>query len=82
MTVTTTEARKNLFSLIREVNEDFTEIEITSKHGSAVLVSKEMFDSLQETAYLLQSPKNAERLLEGLRQARSGEVETHQLFEV
>ncbi len=36
---------------------------------------------LMETVYLLQSPKNAERLRESMAQARSGEAQPHELIE-
>ncbi|WP_372456932.1 type II toxin-antitoxin system Phd/YefM family antitoxin [Microbacterium allomyrinae] len=42
--------------------------------GSAVLMSKDEFDSLVETSYLLRSPENARRLLSAMEQARSGEI--------
>jgi antitoxin YefM len=35
--------------------------------GDVVLVAKEDYDSLEETAYLLSSPENARRLFEALR---------------
>ena len=41
MAITTSEARRDLFGLIERVNLDHTEVEITSKRGSAVLMSKE-----------------------------------------
>lgn len=63
MAITASEARKNLFPLIKKVNEDHDAIEIVSKHGNAVLVSAEDFSALQEGAYLLRSPANARRLL-------------------
>lgn len=81
MAITTSEARRDLFGLIERVNLDHTEIEITSKRGSAVLMSKDEYDSLVETSYLLRSPKNARRLLNALASARDGEVEEHDLLE-
>ncbi|WP_024366966.1 type II toxin-antitoxin system Phd/YefM family antitoxin [Arthrobacter sp. TB 26] len=69
MAITTSEARRNLVRLIERVNLDRTEIEIMSKHGSAVLMSKAEYDSLVETSYLLQSPANAHRLMSALRSA-------------
>jgi antitoxin YefM len=71
--ITASEARKNLFPLIEQVNEDRTAIEITSRRGSAVLLSRSEYDSLEETAHLLRAPANARRLLESLDQARSGD---------
>lgn len=73
MAVTATEARKNLFSLIRQVNEDRAPIEITSRNGDAVLMSRADHDALAETAHLLRVPANAAHLLESLQQARSGQ---------
>lgn len=79
MAVTASEARKNFFPLIEKVNADRVPVEITSKRGDAVLLSRADYEELEETAYLLRAPANARRLLESLEQARRGEVETHDL---
>lgn len=79
--ITATDARKNLFGLIRQVNDDHAPVEVVSKHGNAVIISKADYDALTETDYLLRSPKNAERLLDSLERARRGEVEYHDLTE-
>jgi antitoxin YefM len=79
MSVTPGEARRDLARLIERVNLDHTEIEIVSKRGSAVLMSKDEFDALVETSYLLTSPANAHRLMSALQSVRSGETFTHEL---
>jgi antitoxin YefM len=79
MAITASEARRNLFPLIEQVNQDRTPIEITSKRGDAVLISIDDYHALEETAYLLRSPANVRRLLESLDQARSGAAQEHQL---
>ena len=79
--ITATEARKNLFGLIQKVNDDHAPVEVVSKHGNAVLISKDDYDALTETEYLLRSPKNAERLLNSIERARRGEVEHRDLIE-
>ncbi len=81
MAITTSEARRDLFGLIERVNLDQTEVEITSKRGSAVLMSKDEYDALVETSYLLRSPKNAQRLLSALEAARAGQAVEHGLVE-
>jgi len=81
MAITASEARSDLFGLIERVNLDHDEIEITSKRGSAVLMSKGEYDALIETAYLLRSPKNARRLIDALESARSGDVTEHELID-
>jgi antitoxin YefM len=77
--ITASEARKNLFPLIEQVNDDRTPVEITSRRGDAVLLSRADYDALEETAHLLRVPANAKRLLESLQQARSGRREHHEL---
>lgn len=81
MSVTASEARKQLFPLIEKVNNDRVVVEITSRRGNAVLISADEFAALEETAYLLRVPANAKRLLESLQQARSGDRHEHELAE-
>lgn len=79
MAITASEARKNLFPLIEQVNTDHVPVEITSKRGGAVLISGDDFRALEETAHLLRSPANVRRLLESLDQARAGTMQEHAL---
>jgi antitoxin YefM len=81
MALTASEARKHLFPLIEQVNDDRQPVEITSKRGDAVLMARSDYDALTETAYLLRVPANAQRLLESLNQARQGRLEAHDLSE-
>lgn len=81
MAITTSEARRDLFGLIERVNLDHSEVEITSKRGSAVLMSKDEYDSLVETSYLLRSPENARRLLSAMDSTRTGDVTERELLE-
>lgn len=64
MAITASEARRNLFPLIQQVNDDRAPVEITSKHGRAILISADEWEAWQETAYLFRSPANARRLLD------------------
>ena len=50
------EARANLFRLVEQVNKDHLPRQITSRKGNAVLLSKDDWDSLQETLYLQSIP--------------------------
>lgn len=79
--ITATEARRNLFGLIQQVNDDRSPVEVVSKHGNAVLISKDDYDAMTETAYLLRNPVGAKRLLDALERAKRGEVEAHELAE-
>jgi antitoxin YefM len=77
--ITASEARKNLFPLIEQVNEDRVPVEITSRRGDAVLLSRADYDALEETAHLLRAPANARRLIGSLQQAMSGDRTEHEL---
>lgn len=72
MAITASEARRDLVRLIERVNLDRTEVEIVSKRGSAVLMSKDEYDALLETSYLIRSPANARRLMSAMESAREG----------
>jgi antitoxin YefM len=79
--ISVTDARRNLFSIVQQVNDDHAPVEVVSKHGNAVIISKDDYDAITETAYLLRNAKGAERLLAALDRARRGEIETHELRE-
>jgi antitoxin YefM len=79
MSITASEARRNLFPLIEQVNDDRAPVEITSKRGDAVLMSRADYDALEETAHLLRSPANARRLIESLNQALAGDRQVRPL---
>lgn len=80
--ITATDARKNLFGLIQQVNDDHAPVEVVSKHGNAVIMSKDDYDAMAETAYLLRNPRGAKRLLAAFERAKRGDVEYHDLIEV
>ncbi|NJK67281.1 MAG: type II toxin-antitoxin system prevent-host-death family antitoxin [Microcoleus sp. CSU_2_2] len=70
--VTSTEAKANLDELCEQVINDRDAIIITRKNGENVaLIAADELASLLETVYLLRSPKNAERLLSALKQAKA-----------
>ena len=73
--VTYTQARANLAALCNEVAAD-REAVIIHRRGAedVALVSAAEFRSLVETAHLLRSPRNAQRLLRALGRAQAQTV--------
>ena len=69
---TYTEARANLAALCDEVAES-REVLIIHRRGAkdVALVAADELEAIAETAHLLRSPKNAQRLLTALLRARS-----------
>lgn len=74
---TYTNLRANLARLCDKVSKD-QEIVIVNRRGAddVALVSAEELSSLMETAHLLRSPANVERLTAALTRARSGMPKT------
>lgn len=64
--INATNARKNLYRLIEELSKSHEPIHITSKKGSAVLISEEDWKAIQETLYLLSIPGMHESIKEGM----------------
>ena len=77
MSIQTTysKAHADLAQLFDEVTEN-QEIVIVTRRGAqdVAFVAAEELASLQETAHLLRSPKNAERLLAALTRAQAGKT--------
>jgi antitoxin YefM len=69
---TYSELRANLKSALDRAVEDHVVIVVErARGGDAVLMSREDYESLNETAYLLRSPANAQRLLAANSRAKS-----------
>lgn len=67
-----TNARSNLAKTMEKVCDDHDPVIITRRNeSSVVMMSLEDFQALEETAYLLRSPKNARRLLDSIAQLES-----------
>ena len=80
--VTYSQARGNLAQTMDKVCDDHSPIIITRKsQRSVVMISLEDYQALEETAYLLRSPKNARRLLESIAELESGGGTERELIE-
>lgn len=78
-TITAGEARKSLFPLFGQVNEDHSAVTITSKASNGVLLSEDDYKAGQTTLYLLSTPANARRLFEAIEHSERGEFQAHEL---
>ena len=60
-------ARSNLAKTMEQVCDDHAPIAINRKgKGAVVMMSMADYQALEETAYLLRSPKNTRRLIESI----------------
>ncbi len=66
-TITATEARRRLYSLVDDVAEFHDPVQIVGKRNSAFLVSEEDWRAIQETLYLSSIPEMRESIRDGLK---------------
>ena len=78
--ITYTTARANLADTMDRVCDDHEPIIITRNSRQAVvMMSLDDFKALEETSYLLRSPKNARRLLESIASLEAGQGKERKL---
>jgi antitoxin YefM len=71
---TYSQAREKLATLLDRVTDDLEVVFISRRRGKRVaMIDAAEYEGLLETAHLLRSPRNAERLWLALDQARRGE---------
>ena len=85
MTIETTysQAREQLKSLMDRAVDDREIIMVKRRTGGDVaMIAADELQSVMETAHLLRSPKNAQRLLAALARARTESLATTQMTEL
>ncbi len=66
-TLSASEARKRLYSLVDEVKETHVPVQIVGKRSSAILVSEEDWRAIEETLYLTSIPGIRESIKKGMK---------------
>ena len=81
-TLSSTDLRANLSSVMDQVNDDHEPVIVTRAKGKpVVMVSLEDWASMDETAYLLSSPANRRALLTSIEQLNAGQRVMRALIE-
>ena len=79
--LTFSQARASLKTVMDDVCKDHAPTVITRVSGEhVVMLSLADFNSMEETIYLLRSPKNASRLMESIAQLESGKAQIRELI--
>lgn len=79
--VSFSELRKDMKHIMDMTRERHEPTIITRKQGNMVIMSLEDYNALEETAYILNNPKNAQRVLASITELRSGKGKEHKLIE-
>lgn len=81
-TISYSDFRGHMASVLDQVNENHKPVIITRQKGKpAVVMSLDDFKSYEETAYLMRSPKNAQRLNRSIEQLEAGKGLRKKLIE-
>ena len=75
-TVTATRARQTLFHVLKKSVKGHVPIQITSKNGDAVLISKEDYEGLLETLDILSNKETVKRIEKAKREIEQGKTVT------
>ncbi len=81
-TISYSALRARLSTILDKVTDDHTPVLITRRNGKpAVVMSLDDFHAYAETAYLMGSPRNAERLNRAVAEVEAGKIQQHELME-
>ena len=82
-TLTYTDVKKNFNALMEKVCDDHAPITVTGNGKKPVVIlSLEDYSAIEETLYLLRSPRNAERLVRAAKDLEAGRnYQTRELIE-
>jgi antitoxin YefM len=81
-TISYSAIRKSLAKTMEQVCDDHAPIIVTRQNAKpVVMLSLDDYESLEETVYLMRSPKNAARLAESIGEIESGKSRKRKLLE-
>lgn len=73
-------ARQNLKALMTKVNDDSDVVTVTSTDNkNVVMMSESDYNSMMETLYLQQNPKNAEHIAQSIEDLERGNTITKEI---
>ena len=64
--ISATQARKDIYNLVKSVDSGHEPVQITSRNANAILISESDWRAIQETLYLLSIPNMREKIKQGL----------------
>lgn len=75
--------RNNLKDYMKKVNDEFDPLLVVNKDSglNVVVISKSTWDSIQETMRVLNNEYLTKKVLSGMKQAESHQLEKHDLIE-
>uniref|UniRef100_C6DYQ8 Antitoxin n=1 Tax=Geobacter sp. (strain M21) TaxID=443144 RepID=C6DYQ8_GEOSM len=80
--ITYSSVRSKLAETMEKVCDDHAPVIITRKAAKpVVMMSLDDYEALEETAYLLRSPKNVRRLVESIAELETGKAAERELID-
>lgn len=73
--MTYSDLRQNLAAVLDRIEHEHEPVMVLRRNGQkTIMMSKQDYDSMQQTFFLLRHPENAQRLLASMAQAERGEL--------
>ncbi len=67
-TINVTNARKNLYKLVKSIIDSHKPVHITGKDGSVIMIAEEDWNAIEETLFLSSNPKLKKSILDGMKE--------------
>lgn len=67
-TMNITNARKNLYKIIKSINESHKPIHISGKNGSVVMIAEEDWNAIEETLFLSSDQQLKKSIIDGMKE--------------
>ena len=68
-TINVTNARKNLYKIIKSINDSHEPIHVSGKNGSVVMIAEEDWKAIEETLFLTSDPKLRKSIIDGMNES-------------
>ena len=65
-TINVTNARKNLYRIIKSISDSHEPIHVSGKNGSVVIIAEEDWKAIEETLFLTTDPKLRKSIIDGM----------------
>ncbi|MCF7830895.1 type II toxin-antitoxin system Phd/YefM family antitoxin [Candidatus Gracilibacteria bacterium] len=76
ITITATNARSNLFQIVKKIAKGHLPTRISSREGNVVIISEDDYESFNETVELLSEPGLKESISKADKEIEKGEIYT------
>jgi len=68
-TINVTNARKNLYRIMKSINDSHEPVHISGKNGSVVMIAEDDWKAIEETLFLTSNPGLRKSIIDGMNES-------------